>query len=149
MFFVGQFLVLHYKKKKLPQEVPSMSFTCINFFLPKYCILFSLSSWCCKSLRKSLSFQNFSLIEGAKIIQKKLRLKKKNDLVNYSFVFSTKMVVKCKGFVIQRNFFFFFSTLALFEQLDWKENGVACQFPLLNVPLFFTKVALSVEKKKD
>ena len=42
----------------------------------------------------------------------------------------------------------FFSTLALFEQLDWKENGAACQFPLLNVPLFFTKVALSVEKKR-
>ena len=72
---------------------------------------------------------------------------KKNGLVNYSYVFQTKMVVKCKGFVIQRNFFFF-STLALFEQLDWKENGVACKFPLLNVPLFFPKLQW-VLKKKD
>ena len=43
---------------------------------------------------------------------------------------------------------FFFSTLALFEQLDWKENGVACQFPLLNVPLFFFQSCMSVEKKR-
>ena len=35
LFFVGQFLVLHYQKKKLPQEVLSMSFTSINFFSPQ------------------------------------------------------------------------------------------------------------------
>eukprot|EP00493_Phyllostaurus_siculus_P009952 UN10089 len=74
-------------------------------------------------------------------------------LISHTYVFQTKMVVKCKGFVIQRNFFFFFSTLALFEELDWKENGVLVNSRCLSIPAFecasfFFPKLLSVEKKK-
>ena len=125
-----------------------MGSTCINFFLPKYCILSVCHLAVANLWKKASPFKTFLLLKEQKSFKKKLRLReKKNDLVNYSYVFTTNMVVKCKGFLFKEISSFFFHA-----GFVWT-IGLERKWSCLSIPafecasFFFTKVALSVEKK--
>ena len=125
----------------------------INFFLPHFFFFFlfrSLSSAGCISVRESLSFQNNYFVEEAKIIIKLLQTQKINDLVKCKVFPSNKVVsLNAMFFDTQRNFFF--STLALFEWLNWwRKNVLSCRQDsrFRRLP-FFCQSCIQCWKKKD
>ena len=98
------------------------------FFLPQIFFPFpKFSSAGCISVRESLSFQNNYFGEEAKIIIKLLQTQKKMIWLNAKSSRQTKVVwFNAMFFVTQRNFFF--STLALFEWLNWwRKNVLSCR----------------------
>ena len=122
----------------------------LSFFSPPNIVSFSVCHLAVANLwEKAYRFKTFLLLKENKSFKKKLHLRKKKMVWLIIHTFSKQKWWSNVKILSFKEISSFFSTLALFEQLDWKENGVTCKFPLLNVPLFFSKVAISVEKKKD